>query len=135
MNRIQDMLNTHPKGVAVDVTALAECLEACFECTQVCNACADACLGEEDVKDLVYCIRTDLDCAAVCNVTGGVLLRQTEPNRALLRAQLQACETACRVCAEECERHAAHMAHCKLCAESCRRCESACKSLLSVLPA
>ncbi len=135
MNRIQDMLDTHPREITLNMAALSECIEACFACTQICTACADACLGEEDVQDLVYCIRTDLDCAAICNVTGEVLVRQTEPDWTLLRAQLQACETACRVCAQECEKHAEHMAHCNVCAESCRRCESACQELRSALPA
>ena len=34
---------------------------------------------------------------------------------------------ACRLCAEECERHAAKMQHCRICGEACRRCERACQ--------
>lgn len=44
-----------------------------------------------------------------------------------MRSVLQAFGTACRLCAEECERHASHHEHCRTCAESCRRYEQACQ--------
>jgi hypothetical protein len=51
----------------------------------------------------------------------------------VLRASVEACATACRVCGDECDRHASHHEHCRLCAESCRRCEEACRALLAAL--
>ena len=62
-----------------------------------------------------------------------IAARQTETDRDLLRAQLQACATACRICAEECQRHAGKHEHCRLCAESCRLCERACNDLIAAL--
>jgi hypothetical protein len=61
--------------------------------------------------------------------------RRTQPlkregHRELVGAQLRACAHACRLCAEECEKHAPHMKHCAICAEACRRCETACLELL-----
>jgi hypothetical protein len=128
---VQQMLETHPRPPGLDRAALQECIEACFDCAQACTACADACLGEEQVQQLVRCIRLNLDCADICDTTGRVLSRQTEPEPALLRAQLQACAEACRACGVECERHAGHHEHCRVCAESCRRCEAACNRLLA----
>ena len=134
MPNIQDMLSTHPQKSRINMDALTECIEACFECAQICSSCADACLAEDMVKELRYCIRTNLDCADICNATGRVLVRQTEPDWSLIKAQLQACETACKTCGDECEKHAGMHEHCRVCAESCRRCEEACRNMLSALP-
>jgi hypothetical protein len=135
---VSQMLETHPRQPAVGREVLLECIEACFGCAQACTSCADACLGEEDhLAHLVRCIRLNLDCADVCEATGRLLLRQTEPDWAVIRAQLEACVVACRSCGEECRRHAESMGmeHCRVCAESCRRCADACERLLQALPA
>ncbi len=83
------------------------------------------------------CIRLNLDCADICETTGKVLLRQTETDVTVLRAQLQACAAACRACGGECQSHAEgmDMEHCRVCAESCRRCAEACEKLLASLAA
>ena len=134
MPTIQDMLSTHPQQSSVDMSVLTECIEACFECAQICSSCADACLAGDMVADLRYCIRTDLDCADICTTTGRVLVRQTEPDWNLIKAQVQACHTACQICRQECESHASMHEHCKVCSQSCQRCEDACKALLDALP-
>ena len=107
--------------------------EACFDCAQACSACADACHGEEEVQMLSRCIRLDLDCANVCEGTGKILSRQTAFDVEMARVALEACAQTCRLCGDECERHAEHMEHCRVCAEACRRCESACDELLSAM--
>jgi hypothetical protein len=133
MTRAQQMIRTNPSSAAVDEASLVECIEACFECAQACTACADACLGEDDPGHLVRCIKLDLDCADVCDATGKILSRQTAFEPEMARATLQACAKACRLCGEECERHAEHREHCYVCAEVCRRCEMACNNLLSAI--
>lgn len=134
MTHIRSMIDAYPEDlIDVDVTKLADCISACFECAQTCTGCADACLGEDMVADLVKCIRTDLDCADICATTGNLLSRQTGYNAEVTRAQLEACRVACRVCAEECEKHAGMHDHCQVCAEACRRCEQACDALLTAL--
>ena len=135
MPAIQEMLSTHPQQPQISMDALTECIQACFECAQVCTSCADACLSEDMVADLRYCIRTNLDCADVCNTTGRVLVRQTEPDWGIIRAQLQSCHVACKACGDECEKHKNMHEHCAVCVQSCRRCEKACESLLAALPA
>ena len=135
MNSLEPMLSTHPRPSSLDKAALVECLRACHDCAAACTICADACLAEEKVQMLVRCIRLNQDCADVCEVTGRVRGRQTEPDMALLKAQLQACAQACELCGAECARHADMHEHCRVCAESCRRCADACKRLLQTLAA
>lgn len=127
----QDMLRTTPSKIGFPADDLAACIQACLECAQACTACADACLGEDMVAELRRCITTDLGCADVCEATGRILSRQTGYDAALTRAVLTACQEACHLCAEECERHAAMHEHCKVCAAACRRCEEACGRLLA----
>ena len=124
---VQEMIRTHPdvRGNAND--ALIRCIEECYDCAQTCTACADACLAEEDSKQLKQCIRLNLDCADVCMATGALASRRTGSDEQLLRQMLEICAAACRICGDECERHAGQHEHCRICAESCRRCEEACE--------
>lgn len=131
MTVAKDMLATNPVEPSFTVDDLAALIDAAFECAQACTACADACLAEDMVADLRRCITLDLDCADVCDVTGRILSRQTGNVAELTRSLLQTCRDACRLCAEECGRHAGTHDHCRICAESCRRCEQACDRLLA----
>jgi uncharacterized protein DUF326 len=127
------MIETHPRPASLDREALLRCIDECFDCAATCTSCADACLGENDVQDLVRCVRLNLDCADVCDAAGRILTRQTEPDLVLLRATIDVCTVACRACGEECERHAAHHDHCRICADACRRCEQACDELVATI--
>src|SRR5688500_20185667 len=106
MSFAQAMIQTHPRP-ALDNDALIACIRACFDCAQACTACADACLGEQAVNDLVLCIRLSLDCADLCDAIGRVVSRQTAFEPQPVAAALQACGTACRLCGDACDRHAA----------------------------
>lgn len=130
-----EMIRTHPhvKGNAND--ALIRCIEECYDCAQVCISCADACLGESMVSQLTQCIRLNMDCADVCATTGKVATRRTGSNEEVIRHMLDACMAACRLCGDECDRHAAQHAHCGICAEACRRCEQSCQQALASLGA
>src|SRR3546814_15031012 len=75
------------------------------------------------VDQLRQCIRLNLDCADICVASGTIATRRTGTNEQVIVATLEACADACRVCAEECERHASKQEHRRICAESCRRCE------------
>jgi hypothetical protein len=135
MTHAEQMLRTHPTGNVAESGALVECIEACSDCAQSCAACADADLGEDDVAKLIRCIRLCEDCSDICTATQRVVSRQTQFEPELARAIVQACARACRLCGDECERHADHHEHCRVCAEVCRRCEQACEDLLSALAA
>ena len=123
---VQEIISTHPDVRGSTNNALIRCIEECYDCAQACTSCADACLAEEMVKELRQCIRLCLDCADVCALSGTVATRRTGSNEDVIRHTLETCELACRVCAEECERHARHHEHCRICGEECRRCERAC---------
>jgi len=129
-----EMIRSHPNPTGgLDVELLAEALEASAACATICSSCADACLAEESVADLRDCIRTDLDCADVCAATAALLSRRTGSDLEVVKAQLNACRTACAACADDCEQHADMHEHCRLCAEACRRCEKACADLLAAI--
>lgn len=131
MSFASQMIQTNPNKTTMDAAALARCIQACYDCAQACTACADACLGEGDTQMLTQCIRLDLDCADICIATGSVMSRQTAFDRTMAKAVLTACAQSCKLCGDECEKHAAHHAHCRICTEACRRCEQACNHLLA----
>ena len=124
---IAKMIASHP-AVGGDLNEpLALAVRHAMFCSAICTSCADACLAEGMVQELRQCIRLDLDCADVCAATGSVASRRTGSDEPVIGRMLEACETACRLCAEECERHAGMHEHCRICAQSCRRCEEACR--------
>lgn len=130
MTHAQQMIQTNPSPAAGG-EGIAACIEARFDCAQVCTACADACLGEKNPDMMNWCIRLDLDCADICDATGRIVSRQTATEPRMIRAALQACAEACRLCGDECDTHGQHgMEHCRICAEACGRCEHACNDLM-----
>lgn len=134
MNAIELMFRSHPRADTQHAHDYAEALNALALCASTCIACADACLAEtEHLGHLRRCIQTDLDCADVCNAALRLLTRQTETPNELVHAQLHTCVLACRICADECERHAAMHHHCRLCADVCRHCQERCNFLLGAI--
>jgi hypothetical protein len=131
----RQMLTTHPHVVSGVDEAVIGCIEDCYDCAQACTACADACLFEPHVADLRQCIRLNQDCADICLTAGAGLTRRVGPDRSAIVAVLDACAQTCRICADECGRHAPHMAHCRICEEACRRCEGACREAVEALGA
>jgi hypothetical protein len=129
----KEMIATHPDVRGNVNPALIDAIDAAYECAQTCTSCADACLAEEMVAQLRQCIRFNLDCADVCAATATLGNRRTGSNEDVIRKMLDACITACRLCGEECARHAAKHEHCRVCADSCRRCEAACQKALRTM--
>ncbi|MCA8833321.1 four-helix bundle copper-binding protein [Hymenobacter pini] len=103
-------------------------LDALNACIASCEHCATACLNEQNVQMMARCISLDRDCADICALTARLLARGSEHAQHLLRE----CAEICKACGDECEKHAAHMEHCRECAEACRRCEEACRQAMSV---
>jgi hypothetical protein len=128
---VRDMISTHPHVQRQTNDALPACIEACYDCAQTCTSCADACLGEENHNMLIQCIRRNLDCADICAATGAIASRRTGSNTEVMRAVIQACAEACRVCGEECRSHAEMHEHCRICGEACLRCEEACRAAIA----
>ena len=123
----KEMIATHPDVQGSVNQALIEAIDASYTCAQTCTSCADACLAEDMVEELRQCIRLNLDCADVCAATATIGNRRTGSNEEVIRKMLEACIAACRVCGEECQRHAETHEHCRICAETCRRCAEACQ--------
>lgn len=135
MDRVRTLFEHHPDPASDAGDEAFALIRAAAECTHACIACADACLSEDDPAPLRRCVRIDLDCADITAATGRLLARPGEQDRELLRAQLEACATACRTCADECDQHAERMEHCRICAESCRACAEACDTMMEALVA
>lgn len=127
---VREMIGSHPDVRGSTADALLRCIEECYDCAQTCTSCADACLAEDIVKELRQCIRLNLDCADICLATGAIGSRRTGSNQDVLRAAIEACALACRVCGAECQKHAEMHEHCRVCAEACLSCEKACNEVL-----
>ena len=130
---VRDMLDHHPREIALDRGLLLRCVDDCFDCAATCTSCADASLGEPDVQGLIRSIRLSLDCADLCTAVGQIVTRQTEIDLGVVRAAVEACAAVCRACGDECERHAVHHEHCRICAAVCRRCEQSCRDLVAAI--
>ena len=130
---IRELLDAHPRASTFDRDLLLRCINECVDCAAACTSCADADLGEPDVLELVRCVRLCLDCADACDATARIVIRQTAPDRRVIRAMVEACAAACQACGDECQRHAAHHDHCRICADVCRRCEQACGDLVAAI--
>jgi hypothetical protein len=126
----KEMIATHPDVSGNVNQTLVDAIDDAYACAQTCTSYADTCLAEDMVAQLRQCIRLNLDCADVCHAFASVGTRRTGSNEEVIRKLLDACITACRLCGEECQRHASKHEHCRVCAESCRRCETACQSAL-----
>jgi hypothetical protein len=127
---VEQMIATHPDEKGHVSRALLRCIEQCFACAQTCISCADACLAEAVVAELRQCIRLNLDCADLCATAGRIASRRTARNDNLIVETLNACALACRICADECERHAGDMKHIRICADACNDCEEACSAAI-----
>jgi hypothetical protein len=127
--RTEEITAAHPELEGVS-EPLIVCIEDCYETARACTTCADACLAEEDAEDLRQCIRLALDCANICVMTSALASTQTGSNPQVLRGAITLGSLACRLCAEECEKHGAEHLQCRICAETCRRCEDACTGAL-----
>ena len=122
----QEIIAVHPDARGVVNEALIGAIDEMYACAQACTSCADACVAEQRVAALRQCIRLNVDCADVCLATATVATRRTGSDEEVVRKMLDACITACRLCGEECQRHAGHHEHCRICADACRTCEAAC---------
>lgn len=123
----QQIISTHPHVRGNTNDALIRCVEACYDCAQACIACADACMGEQMIAQLTQCIRLNLDCADVCTATGALGSRRTGSDELILKRMIETSAEACRLCGDECAKHAGEHEHCRICADVCRQCEQLCR--------
>lgn len=127
---VREMISTHADVQGNTADRLLTFIEQAYDCAQACTSCADACLAEDMVADLRQCIRLNLDCADICATTAAMASRRTGSNVEVLRLVIRACGEACRLCGEECMRHADAHEHCRICGDLCRKCANACEAAL-----
>ena len=132
MSYARQLLDTYPRTLNVDADLLAATIDALGDCAQACTADTDADLSEDNLAEMVKCIRLCLNCTDICTATAAILSRLAEYDADATKPLLEACAATCKSCGDECEHHA-HMPHCRICADACRRCERACRDLLSAL--
>jgi hypothetical protein len=130
MTLARDMLDASPVSIELGAEAVAAAIDACMISAQACTSCANSSLAEEDVAVLARCIALCNECADVCTAMLRTLSRPFASDRLMTHGLLSACVRQCSLCAEECERHAAHHRHCALCAKACRACAAVCTELL-----
>ena len=130
MTDTREMLDASPTGIPLGVAEVSAAIDACLNCLQACTSCADSDLLEPDVAEMAACIALCVGCADICDVVARTLSRPGGSDHAVVHRLLQACVRECRLCAEECDRHAEHHRHCAICARVCRACEVACQELL-----
>lgn len=119
-----------PATIQHDKQRLEECINAClaFEL-----ACAEVNANDESLAALNrHELRITSDCADICGATAHVLSHLLERELTLTRAQVDACARACATFEAECIKHGPP--HFQACADACRRCETACRALLSTFP-
>ncbi len=126
MQDTRAMIASHPQVQGSTNDVLIRCIEECSSCAITCTSCADACTADEMVAELRQCIRLNVDCADVCEASARLATRRTGGNEMAISALLDVCATVCRLCAEECQKHAERHEHCRICADACLRCEAAC---------
>jgi hypothetical protein len=89
-------------------------------CALACESCYASCLREQHVDMMARCIELTRDCSELCFQGARMIMRESEFTDQMLRG----CEEACRICAQECNKH--EHEHCKICAEACQSCARAC---------
>jgi hypothetical protein len=112
---IKEMIQDHP-AVGADYTEeLGEAVKHAMYCAAIASSCVDACNAENG--DMSECIRKCSDASDICQAVSTVAARRTHGNTAVIKSLLEACILACKVCAEECDKH--DNPHCQRCARMC----------------
>ncbi len=123
------MIDAHPRTAAVDTTLHSDTIGVLVDAARAARQCADACVHE--AAPMTDCISATLDASEVASATVGVVIRLSHRDSSV--AQLAACRTVLRVCAEECRRQGSHLRHCAACAEVCERAEDLCLQMETAL--
>lgn len=126
---LEKMISLHPDVGGRVNEGLVKAARHAMLCSLFCASCADACLAEQ--MDMRQCIRICLDCADICAATSRLMVRRTAQDIQMLRTQMEACVTACQICAAECSKY--DMEHCKLCETMCRECAEDCRNALGTV--
>ncbi|GAA4744621.1 hypothetical protein GCM10025783_15470 [Amnibacterium soli] len=129
---MKSMARRKDMGMAMDMAAMQEAIDACSTCMQACTMCSDAMGG---MDGMAVCASRCAMCAEVCGTTMRMLMRPAGMERTAMIAMLEACTAMCAACMEECRTHADMSATCAMCADACEACDAACSRLLASMTA
>lgn len=109
--------------------AFEKCARACSDCQRECDACATHCaeMLSNGEKHHLATLMACRDCADVCATAAQIVARGGTYADVICRA----CADTCTQCAKECDHHGRDDKMMSRCAEECRKCESACRAMLS----
>ena len=105
MEGIGALFATHPQRPP-NPSLIEACAAACYECGGLCAPVPTHAWARLAWPTSSAASEPASTGADVC-IAARIVLRLTEPSPMLVEAQLMACAEACRICAAECERHAA----------------------------
>src|SRR3954463_12764364 len=114
----------------MDMTAMANCIDACSACMQACLMCSDTMTGMEGMGK---CDALCANCADMCQTTMRMMLRPMAMERDSMMAMLEACIAMCRVCRDECSTHMQMSETCAMCATACTAYMPASQDMLATM--
>lgn len=104
----------------MDMQVMQACMDACAACEQACTVCS---------TQTMDCAPACMNCADMCNTMMRSMMRMQGMTPAVMMSMLDACIAMCRMCMEECMKHAEHSDVCRMCAQACRACMDACMAV------
>ena len=121
------------KGEAADAhhAHFDKCATACSDCQRACDSCAAHCakMLSDGKKEHLKTLQTCQDCASHCAAAASIVARNGPFSDLICKA----CAEACARCGKECEKFSDDT-HMKKCVDECKKCETACRDMLSHVP-
>ena len=118
----------HPENT---LPAWTECENSCAWCSATCRSFVD--FSQESRALNSATVRLLRDCADIAHATAQVLSRRSDPNLAVIRAQVQSSAQVAKVTADRCKTEVLSSESFRKAAEASRRAEDACITLFEVL--
>ncbi len=127
MSTMMDMMKSMPQGeMAMDMTEMQDCIEACSAAAMAATMCADADAGQ----DMARCASMCLNTADVATAMMRMMMRPTGYDATVMRSMMMACVSMGEACAAECGAHAEMHDHCRICAAACDAMVKACQAAM-----
>ena len=114
----------------MDMTAMANVIDACSACMQACMMSADSMAGMEGMGK---CAALGSNCGDMCDTMMRMMLRPMGMERDSMVAMLEATIAMCRVTRDECSTHMQMSETAAMCATACDACMTACQDMLTAM--
>lgn len=129
--QMMEMQTAESSMPGMDMKLMAECIEACSACEQACTMCASCMMGDGTAIHMEMCMNT----ADMCNTMMRMMLRPSGMMMDSMVRMLDATMMQCRMCADECMKHADMHEDCRVCAEACSQAAMACEKMMDSMKA